>query len=185
MSKPYPAQDPTCNNIYLTYSMETNEPRVTCAALSGDEFDICMEKRITINFVKFTILHESWVLDNHDWDYDYEGCTWEIAPELRAQMPISIEVGGLTSFFSTRITKSSSEDVIFVLILLISAAALISCGLLIYRVSSSLRLCSMELGNKESVSIIQTYFSNYQKQLCIVQIRTVEQSFLIHVEQYN
>jgi len=150
---PVGLQDPTCDNVYLTYSMETNEPRVTCSALSGDEYDTCMEKRITINFIKFTILHESWVLDSHNWAYDFSGCTWEISPELRAKIPISLELRDLSSLFYARLTNSSSRGIMYVLIVLISVAAMCTCGIFLYRISAFVRLSHIKVGENDHVPI--------------------------------
>jgi len=149
---PVGLQDPTCDNVYLTYSMETNEPRVTCSALSGYSYDTCMEKRITINFIKFTILHESWVEDPHNWGYDFEGCTWEISPELRAKIPISLEVKDLSSLFYARLTNSSSRGLMYVLIVLITVAVMCTFGLFLYRISAVVRLSQM-VGKNEHVPL--------------------------------
>jgi len=90
---PVAIQDPSCDNIYLSWSVETNEqgPGLNCQAVANDggtleEYNICRTKSITMQFIKFTVIHESWVLNHHNWDFDYEGCTWEIAEGLRSQI---------------------------------------------------------------------------------------------------
>jgi len=90
---PVAVQDPTCDNIYLAWSTETNEqgPGLDCQAITntgGTElsYDACVNKSVTLDFIKFTVIHESWVINHHSWALDYEGCVWEIAQELKDQI---------------------------------------------------------------------------------------------------
>jgi len=90
---PVALQDPECENIYLAWSVEINEqgPGLDCMAITNnggtqEAYETCIAKSVTIAFIKFTVLHESWVVDNHNWAFDYEGCTWEIAQELQEEI---------------------------------------------------------------------------------------------------
>jgi len=88
----YPSgiQDPLCSNVYLTYSVETNEPDQGCGALNNsgayDAYDECLERAVTMTYVKFTVLNEDWVKDPHGWELDYKGCLWDIAPEFQDEL---------------------------------------------------------------------------------------------------
>jgi len=85
----YPSgiQDPGCSNVYLTYSVETNEPDQGCIALNNagaeEDYESCLEKAVTMTFVKFTVFNEDWVKNPHSWSLDLQGCLWKIAPELK------------------------------------------------------------------------------------------------------
>jgi len=124
---PYGIQDPTCDNIYLSYSVQTDIGDQSCGAFfdfmnttttectarttkygeyvfpqcdgirdgditfRSDEDAIlaneCYKRAFTASFIKFTILHESWIRNNHDWSYDTEGCTWQIPESLQNTTP--------------------------------------------------------------------------------------------------
>jgi len=90
---PVALQDPLCDNVYLAWSVEINEQGggLNCQAIintggSDEDYDICVAKSVSMDFIKFTVIHESWVVDNHDWALDYEGCIWEIAEDLQDQI---------------------------------------------------------------------------------------------------
>merc|ERR1719427_1128779 len=72
---PTALQDPTCDNVYLAYSEATNvvDNDRGCDILDNvEDYNECLEKSVTMKFIKFTVLHESWIIDDHDWNYDYE-----------------------------------------------------------------------------------------------------------------
>jgi len=144
---PVGLQDPTCNNVYLTYSMRTNEKQISCS--SDLDWPACVEHRTTVNLIKFTILHESWVENDHNWKYDYDGCTWEIAPELQTKIPTFPTLIPAESFLmssiSFRLTKSSSQSLVVVLTVLISVTLICSFGLLLYRIFHVVRDRYVEL----------------------------------------
>jgi len=90
---PVALQDPLCDNIYLSWSVEVNEqgPKLNCLAIinnggSVDDYFLCIDRSVTMAFIKFSVIHENWVLDNHNWSLDYEGCTWQIARSLQDQI---------------------------------------------------------------------------------------------------
>jgi len=88
----YPAgiQDPNCTNVYLTYSVETNEPYQGCVAWNNsllfNEYEDCVARAVSMTYVKFTVLNEDWVIDPHGWELDFQGCRWNIAPELHQEL---------------------------------------------------------------------------------------------------
>merc|ERR1719510_1275821 len=47
----------------------------------------CRDRLYEESFIKFTVFHESWVINKHNWDFDYDGCTWEIPESLAHQTP--------------------------------------------------------------------------------------------------
>jgi len=142
---PVGLQDPTCNNVYLTYSMRTNDKLSSCSSLKDDEAT-CREHSTTVNFIKFTVLHESWVENYHNWSYDYEGCTWEIASELQAKISSLVTAGGFNELgISLVLTRSSSQSVVIVLTVLISVTLICSFALLLYRIFYVIRNRYVEL----------------------------------------
>jgi len=88
----YPAgiQDPGCANVYLTYSVETNEPFQGCVAWNNsllfNDYENCVARAVSLTYVKFTVLSEDWVIDPHGWELDFQGCRWKIAPELKQEI---------------------------------------------------------------------------------------------------
>jgi len=76
-NNPVGIQDPTCDNIYLTYSVMTDEPS-GCALL--DECNVLSQS--TKAFIKFTVITEQWVMNDFHYRYDYENCAWEIPESL-------------------------------------------------------------------------------------------------------
>lgn len=88
---PVALQDPLCDNIYLAWSARTNELPMSCMAFtsSGVKYDLyekCITQSVDMRFIKFTVIHENWVYDDHNWDYDYEGCIWDIAESLKDEI---------------------------------------------------------------------------------------------------
>jgi len=131
---PVGVKDTTCDNVFFTYSMESNEKDVSCSAITDEvAYEACVKKNLDMYFIKFTILHESWVLDDHNWGYDYEGCAFQISEELRMKMPISVEVEGFTSWmFATSVAPSPSHAIFIVLLVLIFLSFLCTCGFGLY-----------------------------------------------------
>jgi len=140
---PVALQDPLCSNVYLAYSVEVNEqgPGLNCDTLyitSDQEYQACLEKSITIAFIKFTVIHESWVLDNHNWKLDYVGCVWNIAKTIQdeiSDLKKSYRTGMKTSsLFSSDFDYRSPIDSglslsTYTLILAIVLVCLICCAL--------------------------------------------------------
>jgi len=148
----YPSgiQDPKCTNVYLTYSVETNEPEQGCIALNNsklfDEYEACVERAVTMTFVKFTVLNEDWVKDPHDWELDYTGCLWNIDPTLKqkiAKVKSSYNEGfnmhsvALVELAETLSSKSVGESVT-VLAILVGLFGTWSVVLLLYSVSANI-----------------------------------------------
>lgn len=131
---PVGVKDTTCDNVFFTYSMETNEKAVSCAAIQDEvAYEACLTKDIHMYFIKFTILHESWVLDDHNWGYDYEGCTFQISEELKMKMPIAVKVEAFNSWmFSTSVATSPSHAIFIVLLVLVFLSFLCTCGFFLY-----------------------------------------------------
>jgi len=51
-----------------------------------EEYDICVERAVTLTYVKFTVLNEEWVKNPHGWELDYDGCLWDIALDLKEEI---------------------------------------------------------------------------------------------------
>jgi len=118
---PVARQDPLCENVYLAWSVETNEqgPGLDCMAITNnggteEAYEICIAKSVTMAFIKFTVIHETWVHDNHNWELEYEGCTWDIAQKLQDQLIELKEsyidgLNGQQLYMSTLNVATSSE----------------------------------------------------------------------------
>jgi len=142
---PVGLQDPTCNNIYLTYSVATNEETISCQAMESSQYLIdgvyenCLKNLVTVEFIKFTVLHETWVKDRHNWGYDHEDCIWEINESLKAQISSLTTVSGIqvnTKPFVSFLSLSRETSTIAILTLLgLIAVAFLCCsgGLLFFQ----------------------------------------------------
>jgi len=116
---PVALQDPLCDNIYLSWSAAINMqgPGINCQAVlntggTKTEYQACLNKSVTMMFVKFTVLHETWVLDNHNWELDYNGCNWEIAPTLQDRIKERKDAyveGAKKRFFSVNLNTVSAS----------------------------------------------------------------------------
>jgi len=147
----YPSgiQDPTCANVYLTYSVETNEPDQGCGALNNsgkfEEYDQCLQRAVTMTYIKFTILNEGWVKNSHEWELDYEGCMWGINTNIRdllTEKKASYNDGfnpkrvALAEFAETLSSSSSLDQSITALSVLVGLFATWSLALLGYTYSA-------------------------------------------------
>jgi len=77
-NNPVGLQDPDCNNIFLTYSVLTDETN-GCSML--EECDVLSQN--TQSYIKFTIINEFWVMNDFDYEYDMDNCLWEIPNSLK------------------------------------------------------------------------------------------------------
>jgi len=76
-NNPVGLQDPQCNNVYLTYSVITDETN-GCSML-----DVCsVQSQGTMSYIKFTIITEQWVMNDFDYWYDHDNCIWRIPESL-------------------------------------------------------------------------------------------------------
>jgi len=101
---PVGMQDPTCDNIYLTYSVETDLTE-GCSLLK----ECTEESQHTMAYVKFTILTEQWVINDFQYSYDTsENCMWKLSNSLRKTTLKPQDVDAST--FNTHPTYISSKD---------------------------------------------------------------------------
>jgi len=77
-NSPVGLQDPDCNNVYLTYSVMTDETN-GCQML--DECNV--ESQGTQSYIKFTIINEQWVMNEFNYKYDIDNCAWQLPQSLR------------------------------------------------------------------------------------------------------
>jgi len=109
-NNPVGLQDPQCNNIYLTYSVMTDETN-GCSML-----DVCtVQSQRTMSYIKFTIITEQWVMNDFDYRYDHDNCLWRIPDSLM--------------FFNTEtfdILEDSSSQQLTVVIILVVAVVVVA-----------------------------------------------------------
>jgi len=86
---PVGLQDPTCENVYLTYSIREHiRTQDICATYwpnyTSDQpllerwGEECAENAPEeMQYVKFVVLNEDWIINKHAWSLDFEGCTWQ------------------------------------------------------------------------------------------------------------
>jgi len=145
---PVALQDPLCDNVYLSWSVTVNEqgPKLNCLAIinnggSTKDYNMCMTRSVTMAFIKFTVIHENWVLDNHNWSLDYQGCTWNIAKSLQDQieeMKESYTEGASKNVFLMNLNIATSSIsghnyAIYILVLTVILSGLIcGCSLILY-----------------------------------------------------
>jgi len=145
----YPSgvQDPWCSNVYLTYSTLSNEPDQGCGALNEagmyEEYDRCLQRGVSMTYIKFTVLNEEWVRDPHNWELDQEGCQWGIKKDLQMQISevkqassdgFNVNDLQLVEFSEIWSTGSLNKNII-VLGVFVGLCAMWSLGLLFYTFS--------------------------------------------------
>jgi len=118
---PVGMQDPTCDNIYLTYSVETDLTN-GCSMLKE-----CTEaSQSTMAYIKFTILTEQWVMNDFNYAYDTsDTCTWQLSNSIRETTLIPEDVE--TTTFSAETTSTSSKE-IYTVIILVTLLGLLGIG---------------------------------------------------------
>jgi len=114
-NNPVGLQDPNCNNIYLTYSVITDETNGCSMLEECDE-----ESQGTLSYIKFTIITEQWVMNDFNYEYDSDNCAWEIPSQL-----LTIN----TATFNSVVTNSSELNIVIILSLAVGFFALINTGL--------------------------------------------------------
>jgi len=142
---PTALQDPTCDNIYLAWSLSTNDVSIGVGcdvALSDEAYAECVETSVSLDFIKFTVIHETWVLDNHNWQLDYEGCAWNIAETLQEQISeikYSQATGSISRFLTSAVLSDAqmSSDFIWVFIVVIVGQLFCTAGICYYSKSAS------------------------------------------------
>jgi len=108
---PVGMQDPTCDNVYLTYSVETDLTS-GCSMLK----ECTEETQSTMAYIKFTILTEQWVMNDFDYSYDTsDACTWKLSNSIRETTLITEDVQ--TTTLNADVTSGSSKDLYIVIIL--------------------------------------------------------------------
>jgi len=143
---PSAVQDPTCSNVYLTYSTESNEAEQGCIALNSsgryEEYDMCLQRAVSMTYIKFTIFNEEWVIDPHGWSLDYEGCLWGIKDDLKMDILLKKAAysDGLNENrmrlvdFSETLVFNSTQQSVLVLGVLVGLSATWSLALLFFTV---------------------------------------------------
>jgi len=114
-NNPVGLQDPNCNNIYLTYSVMTDETN-GCSML-----DVCdVASQGTSSYIKFTIISEQWVMNDFNYEYDTDNCAWEIPDQTQMIN---------TATFNSEIISSSEMNTVIILSSAVGAFALLNIGL--------------------------------------------------------
>jgi len=115
-NNPVGLQDPNCNNIYLTYSVITDETN-GCSML--DQCDEATQG--TLSYIKFTIISEHWVMNDFNYEYDADNCGWVIPDQM---LMVS------TATFNSLVSTSSTElNIVIILSIAVAAFALLNIGL--------------------------------------------------------
>jgi len=76
-NNPVGLQDPNCNNIYITYSVMTDETN-GCSMLE----ECTLDSQGTASYIKFTIINEWWVMNDFNYQYDIDNCAWQMADQM-------------------------------------------------------------------------------------------------------
>lgn len=110
---PVGMQDPNCDNIYLTYSAETNQMN-GCNMLKE-----CTDaSQNSMAYIKFTILTEAWVMNDFDYTYDTsDKCMWQLTNSIRKNPVMSKNSDMQTAKFNTVTTSAVSSQTTTVIIL--------------------------------------------------------------------
>lgn len=145
---PVALQDPTCANIYVTYSVQSNEDK-GCSLLEE-----CSDySQDTMAYIKFTIITEKWVMNNFDYQYDTsEMCTWRLSPSL------TNEVGFERTMFDSESASGQDFEIVIVLAVVLSILVLgniIWCYCLCYK-RKSLQYTDLESLSKNKVQEYET-----------------------------
>jgi len=119
-NNPVGLQDPMCNNIYLTYSVMTDETN-GCSMLD----ECTLKSQGTASYIKFTVITEQWVMNDFNYKYDYDNCAWKI-PE---QLLMSGIASPVAATFDTVIASSSELSTVIILSIAVGSVALLNIGL--------------------------------------------------------
>jgi len=111
-NNPVALQDPNCNNIYVTYSVMSDETN-GCSML--DECSVASQG--TESYIKFTVINEWWVMNDFNYAYDSDSCAWKMPDQL--VMPI-------TEVFDSVTISSAEYDTVMVLVCVVGAIALLN-----------------------------------------------------------
>lgn len=143
---PVALQDPGCDNIYLTYSVQTNEQK-GCAMLEG----CTAAAQNTMAYIKFTIITEQWVLNDFDFNYDMsDDCVWSLSPAM-----------GHSKAFQTTVMASdtATSDDVSTIIILSSVLGVLIIGNLIWGYFLCIKRKSLQYQDLDSPdnSVAQEY----------------------------
>jgi len=109
---PVGMQDPNCDNIYLTYSVETSQKN-GCTMLK----ECTDSSQNSMSYIKFTILTEAWVLNDFEYTYDTSNkCMWQLANSIR-KPPVMSTSDMQTATFNTAAVSTESKKMTTVIIL--------------------------------------------------------------------
>merc|ERR1719433_1441591 len=99
---PVALQDPTCDNIYLTYSVMARESK-GCSMLP-----VCSDGSAgTEQYIKFVVINEDYIKNEYNWELDTsDKCTWQIPESITRKLPARTAVA---TNISEEVT-SSVED---------------------------------------------------------------------------
>jgi len=118
-NNPVALQDPMCNNIYLTYSVMTDETN-GCSMLD----DCTLESQGTESYIKFTVINEEWVMNDFSYQYDYDNCAWKIPEELLMSSSVTPP-----ATFDTVTSSSPEASMVVILSIAVVSIALLNIGL--------------------------------------------------------
>jgi hypothetical protein len=114
-NNPVGLQDPDCNNIYITYSVMTDETN-GCSML--DECTVASQG--TASYIKFTVISEQWVMNDFNYKYDSDNCAWKIPEDMLTFKTATFE----------SLTSSTSElTTVIILSLAVGIISLMNVGL--------------------------------------------------------
>jgi len=135
-NNPVGLQDPTCNNIYITYSVMTDETN-GCSMLE----ECTLDTQGTASYIKFTIINEWWVMNDFNYQYDTDNCAWQMAEQMI--MPN-------TAAFDTVNVSSSEFNTVLALSIAVGAIALLNISMCYWMVVRKRDYVDLEMSQQRN-----------------------------------
>jgi len=119
---PVAIQDPTCDNILVTYSVMARMAK-GCSMLE----ECTMKSAGTQQYIKFTVVNEEYIKDEFNWQLDTtDACTWQIPASIAEQLPVKV------SLEDTEKAQSSQKTAKMVVITLACVLGVVLCGNIVW-----------------------------------------------------
>jgi len=134
-NNPVGLQDPNCNNIYVTYSVMTDETN-GCSMLD----ECTLHSQGTASYIAFTVINEWWVMNDFNYQYDTD-CAWNMEEQML--MPN-------TPAFDTVTVSSSEFNTVLALSIAVGAIALLNIGMCYWMVVRKRDYVDLEMSQQRN-----------------------------------
>jgi len=135
-NNPVALQDPNCNNIYVTYSVMTDETN-GCSLLD----ECTLDSQGTASYITFTVINEWWVMNDFNYQYDTDNCAWNMEEQMLVPN---------TAAFDTVNVSSSEFNTVLALSIAVGAIALLNIGMCYWMVVRKRDYVDLEMSQQRN-----------------------------------